>query len=102
MGRSGWTMMVEFSTDGLYNLTVSTLTRSAVVSSAANTITMTRFPLGRRQQKGFNMIIYIEPVTNIGTISIKRYRLPCKPFENHDWDEFLWKLPRSIIIRTVR
>lgn len=47
------------------------------------------------------VIFYIEPVTNVLALSIDRKRLAVADVIDAKWNELLWELLRTIIVRTV-
>ena len=47
------------------------------------------------------MIFNVDPVSNVGAVTVDRYRLTAKRTLNQMWNELLWKLIRTEVVRAV-
>lgn len=48
-----------------------------------------------------SIVGHIDPITNIRTVSMKRYLLSCLQTPYALWDQFFLILPRSVVVRTT-
>ena len=47
------------------------------------------------------MIFNVQPVTNVFSVTVNRQLLPLHCVKDHEWNQFLRKLVRTIVVGTV-
>ena len=68
---------------------------------ATDVVHLTNSSLLKAQFDRPAVIFNIEPISNLHPVAVDRKRLAMKNLHDHQWDELLWELERSVIVRTI-
>src|SRR6185369_12260996 len=74
----------------------------AALGAPADVVAFTDAAARSDEFKGARMILDMKPVPHILALSVNRKRLAFERLENGQRDEFLRKMERPIIVRTIR
>ena len=87
---------IELCADGLNDFKISSL------RVAAEAVGRSRTSALQGERNTGAMVFDMNPVANVATISVNRERLPGKRPRNSRWNQLLWILARSVVVRTIR
>ena len=86
--------LVEIIKDDFDHLKVGLYVASADIVSPA------RLSSGQDGPNGGAVIVHKQPVPDIHSVAINRQGLVVESVVDHQWDQFLWKLIRAIVVGT--
>ena len=69
---------------------------------AAEIVFLSRLPLRQQTYESIGVIIDVQPVTYVGTAAVYWQRFALDSVQDGQWNEFLWKLVRTVIVRAIR
>ena len=96
-GAEGWigTHLVEEIADGGHDVEVPALAVAADIVGFAHTAAL------QNGANGGAVVEDIEPVTDLGAVSVDRQGLAFEGAENHQRDELFWKLQRTVVVGAI-
>src|ERR1051326_196100 len=89
-------MLVEQISEFLYQFNVLPL------AAAADVVNLARAPLTQDEFERAAVVLNVEPVAHVLSIAVNRQRLGVERIDDHQGDEFLWKLIGTVIVRWAR
>src|SRR5882672_8534943 len=91
-----WHYLVENVANEFDDIEVTSL------AVAAEIVLLSRPSQRQQTYETLCMVVDIQPITYVGTVAVHRQRFTLDRVQDDQWNEFLRKLVRTVIIRTIR